>query len=114
MIRRLMVLAVALAVAANCSGGDDKKVSSEDVKGYRAAIEAQQGKLTPARFREALKLGRAELAAVVKALGDESATSKLVFLLRRHGALDGRTPAEAVDEGRLDGVLRLARAWGRS
>ena len=63
---------------------------------------------------EALKFGRAELAAVVKALGDESATSKLVFLLRRHGALGERTPAEAVDEGMLEDVLRLARAWGRS
>ena len=63
---------------------------------------------------EALRFGRAELAAVVKALDDESATSRLVFLLRRHGALGERTPAEAVDEGMLEDVLRLARAWGRS
>ena len=63
---------------------------------------------------QALRLGRAELAAVVKALGGESAASKLVFLLRRHGALDGRTPAEAADQGMLDDVLRLAGAWGRS
>ena len=63
---------------------------------------------------EALKLRRAELATVVKALGAESATSKLVFLLRRHGALGGRTPAEAVDQGMLHDVVRLAGAWGRS
>ena len=63
---------------------------------------------------EALRFGRAELATVVKALGDESAASKLVFLLRRHGALGGRTPAEAVDQGMLHDVVRLAGAWGRS
>jgi hypothetical protein len=63
---------------------------------------------------EALKLGRTELAAVVKALGEESASSKLVFLLRRHDALGARTPAEAADQGLLHDVLRLARAWGRS
>ena len=63
---------------------------------------------------EALRFGRAELATVVKALGDESAAGKLVFLLRRHGALGGRTPAEAVDQGMLHDVVRLAGAWGRS
>jgi len=63
---------------------------------------------------EALRFERAALAAVVKALGDESATSKLVFLLRRHGALGGRTPAEAAEQGMQHDVLRLASAWGRS
>lgn len=63
---------------------------------------------------EALGFARADLAAMVQALGQESATSKLVFLRRRSDALGGRTPAEAADQGLLDDVLRLARAWGRS
>ena len=63
---------------------------------------------------EALKFDRATLAEVVKALGDESASTKLVFLLRRHGALSGRTPAEAVDQGMLQDVLRVASALSRS
>ena len=63
---------------------------------------------------EALRFGRAELATVMKALGDESSSSRLVFLLRLHGALGGRTPAEAADQGMLQDVVRLAGAWGRS
>ena len=63
---------------------------------------------------EALEFGRTELATVVKALSDESAASKLVFLLRRHGALGGRTPAEAVEQGMSHDVVRLACAWGRN
>lgn len=59
---------------------------------------------------EALKFDRAALTAVVKALGDESASSRLMFLLRRHGALGGRTPAEAVEQGMLSDVLRAASA----
>jgi len=63
---------------------------------------------------EALKFDRESIAAVVRALGDEHASSKLVFLLRRHGELGGRTPAEAVEQGMLQDVLRAAAALSRS
>jgi hypothetical protein len=59
---------------------------------------------------EALKLDRQNLAAVVRALGSESPTGKLLFLLRRHGALGGRTPAEAIEKGMLQDVIRVASA----
>jgi hypothetical protein len=59
---------------------------------------------------EALKFDRATLADIVKALGDEGASSKLLFLLRQHGALRNRTPAEAIECGMLDDVLRVANA----
>ncbi len=59
---------------------------------------------------EALKLDRSALAAVLRPLAGESATSKLIFLLKRHGALGGRTPAEAVEHGMLQDVIRVASA----
>lgn len=59
---------------------------------------------------EALMIDRASLAAVVRALAKESATSKLLFLRRRHAALGNRTPAEAIEQGMLQDVLRLAAA----
>jgi hypothetical protein len=59
---------------------------------------------------EALKIDRQALAAVVRALGDESPTSKLLFLLRHHGALGGLTSAEAVEHGMLQDVIRVASA----
>ena len=63
---------------------------------------------------EVLKYDRAGLAEIVRALGEESASSKLMFLLRRHGALRRRTPAEAVDHGMLQDVLRVASALSES
>lgn len=59
---------------------------------------------------EALKFDRIALAELVRALGEESASSKLLFMLKRHGALGKRTPAEAVDIGMLRDVLRVATA----
>jgi hypothetical protein len=59
---------------------------------------------------ESLKFDRASLAQVLRELGDQSATSKLMFFLRRHGGLGGRTPAEAAHEGMLEDVLRMAEA----
>lgn len=63
---------------------------------------------------EALKLERSALAAINRALGDVDPSSKLLFLLREHGALGGRTPADAVVDGKLDVVLRLAADWART
>lgn len=59
---------------------------------------------------EALKFDRAALGELVKALGERSASSKLLFLLRRHSALGNRTPVEAVDNGMLHDVIRVATA----
>lgn len=59
---------------------------------------------------EALKFDRASLAKVLRCLGDQSATSKLIFLKRRHGGLGVRTPAEAVHDGMLQDVLGIAEA----
>ena len=63
---------------------------------------------------EALKLERGALAAINRALGDVDPSSKLLFLLRQHGALDGYTPADAVADGKFDDVLRLATDWART
>jgi hypothetical protein len=63
---------------------------------------------------EAEHMTRDELARIIGALGEASAGSKLVFLRRRHGALGGCTPAEAIERGQLAEVLRLASAWTQS
>ena len=63
---------------------------------------------------EALKLERGVLAAINRALSDVDPSSKLLFFLRQHGALSGRTPADAVSDGKFDDVLRIASDWARS
>lgn len=39
---------------------------------------------------------------------------KLVFIMRPHGRLGGRTVAQALTQGDRPLVLQLAREWGRS
>lgn len=63
---------------------------------------------------EALKVERSALAAINRALGNADPSSKLLFLLRKHGALGGQTPADAVIAGKRDDVLRLAADWART
>jgi hypothetical protein len=63
---------------------------------------------------EALKLERRALKMINRALDNADPSSKLLFLLRKHGALHGKTPAEAVGGGMLDDVLRLATEWDRT
>ncbi len=60
---------------------------------------------------EAEQFSRADLAQVTRALGDISPGSKLIFIKRKHGALGDRTPAEAIDQGMLSDVLRIAANW---
>ncbi|MDM5179653.1 hypothetical protein PO883_20900 [Massilia sp. DJPM01] len=60
--------------------------------------------------REALRLERGKLARINRALGDVDPSSKLLFFLRRHGALGGRT----IVNGDLADVLRLAANWART
>jgi len=49
-----------------------------------------------------------------RALSGDDEASKLVFLMRTHGALAGRTPAAAIAQGQLALVLQLASAWRES
>lgn len=63
---------------------------------------------------DVLKLERAALAAINRALGDVDPSSKLLFLMRKHGALGGQTAADAVAQGKFDDVLRLASDWART
>lgn len=64
--------------------------------------------------QEALKFKRGDLAEINRSLGDSDPSSKLLFLLRKHGALGGKTAADAVQGGQFDDVLRLATEWARS
>jgi hypothetical protein len=64
--------------------------------------------------RAALDFERGALAEVNRALGDADPSSKFLFLMRKHGALGGQRPADAVERGRLAEVLRLAQAWGQA
>lgn len=59
---------------------------------------------------EALKFDRASLTKVLRCLGDQSATNKLMFLTKRHDGLGDRTPADATHEGMLEDVLGIAEA----
>jgi hypothetical protein len=53
----------------------------------------------------------ADSSALCLALGPMSPGKKLLFLLRKHGALDGLTVWQAVHESKLARVLELAAAW---
>ena len=59
-------------------------------------------------------LDREAVAAVCRALGDLGASEKLMFWLRDHGALAGKSVAAALEAGAgLAKVERLAAAWAR-
>jgi hypothetical protein len=63
---------------------------------------------------EAVHFKRNDLAEINRALGDIDPASKLIFLKRKHGALGGCTPADAVDKGKLMDVVRLAKDWAEN
>jgi hypothetical protein len=54
------------------------------------------------------------VAAICRALGGLGASEKLMFWLRDHGALSGKSVAAALEAGlALAHVERLAAAWAR-
>jgi hypothetical protein len=59
-------------------------------------------------------MDREAVAAICRALGDLDASEKLMFWLREHGALAGKSVAAALEAGTaLAKVERLAEAWAR-
>lgn len=61
-----------------------------------------------------LGMDRVTVAAICRALGDLGTSEKLMFWLRDHGALAGRSVAAALEAGvALPKVERLAAAWAR-
>jgi hypothetical protein len=61
-----------------------------------------------------LGMDRDAVAAICRALGDLGASEKLMFWLREHGALAGKSVGAALDAGTaLAKVERLAAAWAR-
>jgi hypothetical protein len=48
---------------------------------------------------------------VCHALGTAAPSQKLLFWMREHGGLAGRTPGEALAQGKLERVLQIAEAW---
>jgi hypothetical protein len=61
-----------------------------------------------------LCMDRETVAAICRALGDLGASEKLMFWLRDHGALSGKSIAAALEAGlAVSKVERLAAAWAR-
>lgn len=61
-----------------------------------------------------LGMDRESVAAICRALGGLGASEKLMFWLREHGALAGKSVATALVAGTaMDKVERLAAAWAR-
>lgn len=60
---------------------------------------------------ELLRFRPEDAALVCQSLAGCNDAVKLVFLMRRHGALAGQTAVEAAEQGRLAEVLRLAKTW---
>lgn len=62
---------------------------------------------------ELIALGLDYSFAICSQLGEESPASKLIFLLRKHGGLGGKTVAEALRTGTsLERILQLAQLCG--
>lgn len=60
-----------------------------------------------------LQLERAAVAQICRALGNLEPSSKLLFFMRKHGALGGKDVLDAIANGQIDDVLRLGAGWGR-
>ncbi len=61
-----------------------------------------------------LGMDREDVAAVCRALGDLGASEKLMFWLREHGVLAGKSVAASLEAGiPLAKVQRLAASWAR-
>lgn len=61
-----------------------------------------------------LEIDRETVAAICRALDDLGASEKLMFWLREHGALAGKSVAAALEAGvAVAKVERLAAAWAR-
>ena len=61
-----------------------------------------------------LVMDREAVASICRALGDLGASEKLMFWLREHGALAGKSVAAALEAGTgLAKLERLAAAWAR-
>jgi len=63
---------------------------------------------------ELLKLSPSDAAGLCRALSGDDETSKLIVLMRTHGALAGRTATAAIAQGQLARVLQLSSAWRES
>ena len=61
-----------------------------------------------------LGMDREAVAAICRALGDLGGSEKLMFWMREHGALAGKSVAAALESGTaLAKVERMAAAWAR-
>lgn len=61
-----------------------------------------------------LGIDREAVAVICRALGDLGASEKLMFWLREHGSLAGKSVAAALEAGTaLAMVERMAAAWAR-
>lgn len=85
------------------------------------ALAADRGEVFAVKVRNRLyypqaflALDRDTVASVCRALGDIGASEKLMFWLRDHGALAGKSVARALEAGTpVARVERLAAAWAR-
>lgn len=85
------------------------------------ALAAERGEVFAVKIRNRLyyphaflALDRDTVASVCRALGDIGASEKLMFWLRDHGALAGKSVAGALEAGMPVARLeRLATAWAR-
>lgn len=85
------------------------------------ALAAERGEVFAVKIRNRLyypqgflALDRDTVASVCRALGDIGASEKLMFWLRDHGVLGGKSVARALEAGTpVARVERLATAWAR-
>lgn len=102
------VLISAAAYAAS-RGLSEPELAALETRGELFSVAIDGVRWYPA---ELLKLSHDATAALCQALGPLDDASKLVFVMRTHGALGGMTVTEAALRGQWDRVLTLAKSWG--
>ena len=76
-------------------------------EGYEVFLLKIRGRLwAPAVFA---KLKRSAVAKVCRTMPSADEVSKLFFWMQPHGALGGKTPAQAIQAGQLERVLEIAQ-----
>ncbi len=60
---------------------------------------------------DALKMPFSVMSGICAAFKGKSPSERMVFIMRKHGALGGKTVAQAVEDGELANVLQLVKSW---
>lgn len=93
------------------NGWKSRQAAWKAARAGRVFYISQQGERYFPAFYCDPAYDRKQLSAVTRALDDLPGGSKLQFFLSRRGSLNGATPLQALQAGRIEKVLDIAAAF---